>query len=243
MRFISGPLRDPNPPERVSSGARSDSRRQSRARERNRRTLRNRRIKAVLAGGLVFGIGATATLAAWTDTETASGSFEAGRFKIDLSVDTTWSSNREMTFKATGMYPGSTVYAPAYVRTTSDTTMKGQIQVAGSGVAGTSNTIAGNLEYRAVTKSFTSAAEAFASACDASAFSGSPSYVFGGGTSKQPLRNSVTSTSKQAVSSVAGSVQAYCFEVVLPTSTPSAAQGTSAAHAWTFSAESVPDGP
>ncbi|WP_186293030.1 SipW-dependent-type signal peptide-containing protein [Brevibacterium aurantiacum] len=242
MRFTLGPLRDPNPSERVSSGPRSDSRRQNRAHAPNGRALRNRRIKAVLAGGLVFGIGATATLAAWTDTETASGSFEAGRFKIDLSVDKTWSSSREMTFKATGMYPGSTVYAPAYVRTTADTTMKGQIQVAGNGVAGSSSTIAGNLEYRAVTKSFPSAAEAFASACDASAFAGSPSYVFGGGASKQPLRTSATSTSKQTVNSVAGSVQAYCFEVVLPISTPSAAQGTSAAHTWTFDAESVPAG-
>lgn len=242
MRFTSGPLRGPNPPERVSSGPRSGSRRQNRAQARNSRALRNRRIKAVLAGGLVFGIGSTATLAAWTDTETASGTFEAGKFKIDLSVDKTWSNSREMTFKATGMYPGSTVYAPAYVRTTADTTMKGQIQVAGNGVAGTSNTIAGNLEYRAVTRSFPSAAEAFASACDASSFSGSSTFVFGGGTSKQPLRTSVTSSSKQTVSSVAGSVQAYCFEVVLPTSTPSLAQGTSAAHTWTFNGESVPAG-
>lgn len=242
MRFTSGPLRDPNPPERASSGPRSDSRRQNRVRERTGRRLRNRRIKAVLAGGLVFGIGATATLAAWTDTEAASGSFEAGTFNIDLSVDKTWGNSREMTFKATGMYPGSKVYAPAYVRTTAATTMKGQIQVVGSGVSGSANTIAESLEYRTVTRSFPSAAEAFASPCDASAFAGSPTFVFGGGASKQPLRASATSSAKQTVSPVAGSVQAYCFEVVLPASTPSAAQGTSAAHTWTFNAESVPAG-
>lgn len=239
MRFPLTPLNGERTPDRTSAVAGSTSRRQIRMKHQR---LKRRRIKAILAGGLVFGVGAAATVAAWTDTESAGGSFEAGTFKIDLAVDKEWSSAREMTFKATGMYPGSTVYAPAYVRTTSDTTMKGQITVAGTGVAGGSNTIAGNLVYRAVTKSFTTPAEAFASPCNASAFSGSPTYVFGTASSKQPMKAAATGRSHQTVAPVSGSVQSYCFEVVLPASTPNTAQGTNAVHKWTFDAESLPTG-
>jgi len=36
-----------------------------------------RRLRAVLAGGLVLGVGAALTLAAWNDAEFATGSFQA----------------------------------------------------------------------------------------------------------------------------------------------------------------------
>ena len=47
------------------------------------------RIKAVLAGGLVLGLGAAMTLAAWTDQEFATGSFTAGHFNLVGSTDGT----------------------------------------------------------------------------------------------------------------------------------------------------------
>ncbi|UWF76726.1 MULTISPECIES: SipW-dependent-type signal peptide-containing protein [Microbacterium] len=46
---------------------------------REARRLRFRRIQALLAGGLVLGVGAAATLAAWNDTEHGSATFTAGR--------------------------------------------------------------------------------------------------------------------------------------------------------------------
>lgn len=45
-------------------------------------TRRGTRVKAVLAGGLVLGLGAAMTLAAWTDQEFATGSFTAGHFNL-----------------------------------------------------------------------------------------------------------------------------------------------------------------
>jgi len=45
------------------------------------------RIRAVLAGGLVLGLGAAMTLAAWTDQEFATGSFTAGHFNLVGSTD------------------------------------------------------------------------------------------------------------------------------------------------------------
>lgn len=241
MRFSLGPLRGPHPSERISAEVRSDGRRQNLARERKQRRLRNRRIKAVLASGLVFGIGSAATLAAWTDTEEASGTFEAGTFNIEVAVDGSWSSSSEMVFDASGMYPGSTVYAPVFVRTTPDTTMDGELSVSGAGATGNADGIAGSLEYRAVTESIAPGQEkTFSEGCTASAFEGSLRFVFGSTASHEPLLAGADGEGAQDLSMVSGSIAAYCFEVTLPADTPSSAQGTSAANIWTFDAESVP---
>ncbi len=221
-------MRGPDPSERVSVETRSDSRRQ----------MRNRRIKAVLAGGLVFGIGSAATLAAWTDTEEASGSFKAGTFNIELAVDGSWSSNTDMTFDASGMYPGSKVYAPVFVRTTPDTTMDGELAVSSAGATGDAGGIAESLEYRAVTSSLTPGAESSFS-CSENSFSGSSTYVYGGASTTVPLASNATGAGKQAIKPNAGDVRAYCFEVTLPTESPNTAQGSSAANTWTFDAESI----
>lgn len=50
---------------------------------------RRRKMLAILAGGLTLGVGAAATLAAWTDPEFASGDFEAGQFALESSADGT----------------------------------------------------------------------------------------------------------------------------------------------------------
>lgn len=50
-------------------------------------TTTSTRVKALLAGGLVLGIGAAMTLAAWTDQEFATGSFTAGSFNVVGSAD------------------------------------------------------------------------------------------------------------------------------------------------------------
>ena len=230
-------LRDIFSLRRVDSSARPTSRRRIRE---NRKRLRNRRIKAILAGGLVFGIGATATVAAWTDTETANGSFAAGRFNIELSVDgENWTNNPTMTFNATNMYPGATVYAKVFVKTTSNTTMKGDVKVSGSGIDNPGAGIGNTLTYRAVTSSTTvGGMKGFT--CGEASFTGSPTYVLGGA-ARIPLKTGVESGSTQSLSSAAGSVQAYCFEVALPDTTPSAAQGSTADHTWTWKATSVQD--
>ena len=54
-----------------------------------RKGLRGRKIRAVLAAGLVLGIGAVVTLAAWNDSEYATGTFAAGTFNLEGSTDGT----------------------------------------------------------------------------------------------------------------------------------------------------------
>ena len=111
-----------------------DARPVSRRQMRQRQQMRGRRIKAILAGGLVFGVGATATVAAWTDSETADGSFKAGTFNIELSINDQWTSDNEMTFDSAPMFPGSKVYAPVFVRTSPSTSIDGDLTVKGNGI-------------------------------------------------------------------------------------------------------------
>ena len=51
----------------------------------NRRV--GRKIAAVLAGGLVLGVGIMATLGSWNDSEFASASFTAGTFIFEGGAD------------------------------------------------------------------------------------------------------------------------------------------------------------
>lgn len=205
---------------------------------RQRHQLRNRRIKAILAGGLVFGVGATATVAAWTDSENAESSFTAGRFDIEVSVDgKNWTSSPTMTFDAGNMFPGAKAYAKVFVRTSSTTTMNGTVKVSGGGITNPGTTIGASLAYRAVTQSTTTSGMGSVT-CTENSFTGSPTYVLGTA-SRIPLKTAITSGSTQSLSKQATSVQAYCFEVVLPETTPNAAQGSTATHTWTWNAESV----
>src|SRR5690625_2824795 len=95
---------------------------------------RRRQIQALLAGGLVLGVGATATVAAWTDQEDAFGEFQAGQFQIEATTDASWQSfdgPYEMEFDAAGMYPGQNMYASVLLRTTPQTTVDGALTVSG----------------------------------------------------------------------------------------------------------------
>ncbi|GAA1483917.1 SipW-dependent-type signal peptide-containing protein [Brachybacterium fresconis] len=57
--------------------------------ETTRATQRRRKALAITAGGLVLGVGGAMTLASWTDTEVADGSFAAGSFALASSTDGT----------------------------------------------------------------------------------------------------------------------------------------------------------
>lgn len=94
------------------------------------------KIRAVLAGGLVLGIGAAVTLAAWNDSEFAQGTFTAGTFNLEGSTDgAAYSSNADpaspkqlaFTTSTANMSPGDVVSAPFAVRldaaTSYDTTV------------------------------------------------------------------------------------------------------------------------
>ena len=87
---------------------------------------RSRKFKAILAGGIVLGVGAAVTLAAWTDNEWAEGTFGAGSFNVQGSTNGTDFSDHEssdgaatLSFDLDGgdnLTPGDTVAAPFVLR-------------------------------------------------------------------------------------------------------------------------------
>ena len=98
-------------------------------------TFASRRSRALLAGGIVLGLGTTATLAAYSDSEWASGTFSASAV-INLTLEgspdgTAWSSDVTMhtTLDATKMVVGQTYYSPLYLRTTGTTNVDANVKV------------------------------------------------------------------------------------------------------------------
>lgn len=98
------------------------------------KTTRRRKAQAVTAGGIVLGIGAIVTLAAWNDSEFAEGLFGSGDFNLEVSTDGEDFTDHypedgaaQLTFAADNMIPGETVYAPLWVRLDNATTVAGDI--------------------------------------------------------------------------------------------------------------------
>ncbi|WP_349828827.1 SipW-dependent-type signal peptide-containing protein [Brevibacterium litoralis] len=93
--------------------------------------LKSRRVRALLAGGLVLGVGGTVVLAAWTDSEFAEATFTAGSFNLEGSDDGTTYADQDTVDNALGltftddlggadlvgnMAPDDVVYASYFLR-------------------------------------------------------------------------------------------------------------------------------
>ena len=117
----------------------------------------SRRARALLASGVVLGLGTTATLAAYTDSEWATGSFSANatvqdKLELEGSPDgTTWSESVTMktTLDGTKMVAGQIYYSPLYLRTTDTTNVPANVKVATPTVTG-SITLASNISVNIV---------------------------------------------------------------------------------------------
>ncbi|MFT4213608.1 MAG: SipW-dependent-type signal peptide-containing protein [Microbacterium sp.] len=202
----------------------------TRARLRERSRLRSRRVRAVLAGGLVLGIGAAATLAAWNDSEYTAATITAGTFDIVGSTDGSTFDDHPSTDPATlsfsaavsAITPGDTVYALFSVKTAEES-MAGTVQLVadnGSSLTG----LAAALTYGVSTVSGTT--------CDSTTFSAGTAVVASGSAL------TVDGTGTQSLSANGGNQVNYCFAVTLPTGAASSLQGTSTTPVWYVSATS-----
>lgn len=98
---------------------------------------RHRKVAAVLAGGLVLGIGTMATLASWNDSEFAGATFTAGKFDLESSIDNgatytthSWSSGTiAFTAPQANMSPGDVVNAAFPVRLAAGTTNNARLRM------------------------------------------------------------------------------------------------------------------
>ncbi len=117
----------------------------------------HRKVAAVLAGGLVLGVGTMATLASWNDSEFASATFTAGRFNLEGAVDASQATFGEhatsgaaggLTFTApfNNLTPTDVVAAPFAVRLAANTTNNATLTLAGATSTGTVS----NLTYEVV---------------------------------------------------------------------------------------------
>jgi predicted ribosomally synthesized peptide with SipW-like signal peptide len=192
------------------------------------RPARSKKIRALLAGGLVLGVGAAITLANWNDSEFALGEFGSGSFNLEGSTDgsaygehpSTAAAPLSFSVDAANLSPGDVVSAPFAVRLDADTTYDAALRVR---AAGTQGSVSG-LTYRLTVQS--------AFGCDA-AQAGTvlvaPGTALGSGASDAPL------TLAAGSGGAAGAPVNVCFTV---TAGSSLEQGQSGTATWEFAAES-----
>lgn len=203
---------------------------------REAKRQRSRRIRAVLAGGLVLGVGAAMTLAAWNDSEYTTATFTSGRFDIVGATDgVTFSSHASAGAAATlsfvvaptAMFPGTTTYALFSVKT-ANPSGAGTLQL----TAGTpSGDLASHLRYgvrlvpTAATpaQSCTAATYAAASAASAVVVADGSNLTVGG---------AATATVPQVVTANGGNQLNYCVAVSLPLNADDTAQNKTATQTW-----------
>ncbi|MFE5775798.1 SipW-dependent-type signal peptide-containing protein [Brachybacterium sp. NPDC056505] len=163
------------------------------------RTTRSKKVRAVLAGGLVLGIGAAVTLAAWNDSEYARGDFSAGAFDLEGSTDgadygehPAADSAAALAFSVdpSNLAPGDSVSAPFAVRLDDTTTYDAVVDVLATSTSGDVS----NLTYSLVqTDSFgcgqSTAATLVPSGTAVGQVPGAPQFdlTAGDGTAGQPV--------------------------------------------------------
>lgn len=198
-----------------------------------------RKVLAVLAGGVVLGVGVGVTLAAWNDSEFATGTFTAGSFNLEGSTTSATADYAEhnvddgdaaatLVFQlpevAGSMSPGDVVYAPFWVRLDSTTTNDATLIPAGI-TAGTGGNEP-NLSYTVT------AIEA-GDTCDATA---AGTVVASGATLSAQTGATSVPLAQGATAGTPGTPVQLCFAV---TAGAGLEQGETAVATWEFTATSI----
>lgn len=199
-------------------------------RVRGRRWLRTR---AILAGGLVLGIGTAVTLASWNDSEYASGTLTAGTFGIIGSTDgTTFADHAAapgasigFSVPATAMIPGSVVYGQFVVKT-APSSVAGSLTLTATSVTTGATNLGPFLTYGA--KLLPSGA-----ACNATTYAASSTVAVAAGS----LLTVSDATPRPLVANGGNDVN-YCFAITLPIGADNTAQGKTVLASWQFTATS-----
>ena len=225
------------------------------------RMSRRTKTMAFLSGGLVLGLGVTATLAAWTDSEWVFGGgngsgpgLGTSTFEVEQNVVAPFAGTgftqsetnpgQDLTFSpgALALIPGNTVYAPVALRTVAGSVAGTLLLQDSEPAAGTANAAvdANNLLLNALTLRV--ATSATSATCDATTFATAANVIATG-----PLATAEpTAAQVQSLAANSTSVQYYCFEITLPAvptlptgTTVDALQGRAVTPAWEFVGTSV----
>ncbi|HEY4153458.1 MAG TPA: SipW-dependent-type signal peptide-containing protein [Pseudolysinimonas sp.] len=192
----------------------------SRLSERPRASVK---VRAALAGGLVFGLAAGLTVASWTDAERVGATFTASSFGLQVSLNgAAYSNASSVTASVSGVYPGSPLYIPLKVETAT-------VSIAGTvslSAAANSTNLDAVLRYRIVKTLLT---------CNAAAFTTSPIFVVGGAgpATYQQVSTALAATPGLAVAANASTEVGYCIELGMPaTGVAQTNAGTSGTVTW-----------
>lgn len=193
---------------------------------------RRRKVAAVLAGGVVVGVGTMATLASWNDAEYAAGTFTAGSFNLVGSADqssfaehSTAGVSASLAFSAPvkALTPGDTVYAGYALRLDKASTNAGTVTVTAPSTAETVT----NISYTLFTTD--------AAGCSATAKAAA--IIVPAGTALGSVGSAQTfSVAKPADSSTDGAPTYLCFKI---TAGAGLEQGQHGAATWVFTATSA----
>jgi predicted ribosomally synthesized peptide with SipW-like signal peptide len=185
----------------------------------------------VLAAGLVLGVGTAVTLAAWNDSEFATGTFGAGSFNLEGSTTSADDGYAEhpaspgatlaFTLPLAGnMSPADVVHAPFWVRLDADTTSPASLTATAVTASGEN---AAQLSYDV----YSIAADA---TCDATTAVGTP---VASGTTLSAFTDGIDVDLAIGATDVAGAPAQLCFEV---TAGAGLVEGEDATATWSFTA-------
>lgn len=203
-----------------------------------------RKILALLAGGLVLGVGVAATLAAWNDSEFATGTFTAGTFNLqgstagdvnasysDHNVDTGGTAaTLAFTLPAgivSNMAPGDSVYAGFWVRLAPGTTTGANLVANGTTADAAATSNSGHLGYQLYQL-------APGATCNAASAIGTP--VATGATLDVQTGVTTIGLVKGADAATAGTAVQLCFKVTADATLKQSAATTAT---WKFTATST----
>jgi predicted ribosomally synthesized peptide with SipW-like signal peptide len=202
------------------------------------------RARALLAGGLVLGLGATVTAASWNDSEYATATLSTSTFNTESNVnalgyvDAPTAPGTTVTLPVGAFSPNVKGYLQVLIRTKANsiagTVVLNPGVVTGSGPNAAADALAftQNFSYRVVRTTTT---------CNDQAFLGSPVWVVGtagGGVALNTGQTGGVNVLAAATPTLPGSATGFCFEVLLSGSAPNDLQGKSAAATWQFLATS-----
>jgi predicted ribosomally synthesized peptide with SipW-like signal peptide len=219
--------------------------RSSHARRAEDRPRRFARVRAILAGGLVLGVGGSLTMAAWADSEFGQATFTASRFTTESSINsgTSWADSTAaapliFAFPAGGMSPSTVKYAPFWVRTKA-LSLDGTLAL--QPATNDNATLAGAMRYRVVR--YPAGATCGAALFQAGASPAPTAFIVGTPGAAGSATTSVALTSgavlpTTAVTANQGAATQFCFEVSMNSDAANELQGQSVTPTWEVKASS-----
>ncbi|WP_285725548.1 hypothetical protein [Psychromicrobium xiongbiense] len=223
------------------------------------RSTKATKIRALLAGGIILGIGATFTLAAWTDNEwlfgSSGGNNGPGTKVYHMEQNTfsntngtgadAWSAKPNMptlpdanvdgalTFGVTSsaMLPGTTVYAPMQLRAAAGSQALTATLAQGVQLAGANTTTNTTALYTALT--YRAMLGVTKANCAAGVLTGATDLVAAGSALSTASAVPIALPAG-ATSAVPGTAVDVCFAITLPTTAPSTLQGQATVPLWRF---------